>query len=329
MPLTGAAWWDAEIPDNPRARPWSAALDEVFAFAPADLPLPPPNPPAPPPPYKIDYVSDWNARLLSRTYEQFKGKAKLQAFATNVIAPQAQATEEATQQLVTMTMIANSIGAQLDVIGRIVGQPRAGVDDITYRLYLRARVLANKSSGTVSDLYAVFAALYSLTGTGNMLYVPGWPVGFGTPGQASFELRILVPITDLQAMVGVGFLSDSKDAGVRGILEWKEQTDALTFTFAVAAMLSVAAAINDRVLNVFDTSMLPATGSLTIDAGFGNAETIGYDVILSPTQVHTTANLAQNHLVGAICELVGDPGLGFGDFNNITVGGAFAGAAQA
>lgn len=48
-----------------------------------------------------------------------------------------------------------AVGAQLDILGRIVGQDRAGLDDDTYRRYIRARVASNRSTGKRDELLAI------------------------------------------------------------------------------------------------------------------------------------------------------------------------------
>jgi hypothetical protein len=47
---------------------------------------------------------------------------------------------------------AHAVGAQLDTIGRIVGQGRAGQDDATYLVFIRARIFLNKSRARHDDV---------------------------------------------------------------------------------------------------------------------------------------------------------------------------------
>jgi Protein of unknown function (DUF2612) len=64
-----------------------------------------------------------------------------------------------------------AVGAQLDVLGQIVGalrlvgfQPSGGVspilDDASYRIYLRAKIAQNQWSGQVGELYSLWAKLF-------------------------------------------------------------------------------------------------------------------------------------------------------------------------
>lgn len=170
----------------------------------------------------LDYVDDWAARLRSRLYTQFRGKATWIAWCDEVLGPQFQDLEDAGQTLLTMLDIEASEGVQLDVIGRIVGQPRNGVDDPTYRLYLSARVLANRSTGTVEDIFKVMRALF---GQDEALprYEPGWV--------KQFAIRLGAVLTRGEALIGVDFLGDAKEAGARAILEWQEYGATATFAF--------------------------------------------------------------------------------------------------
>src|SRR5690242_14038772 len=66
-----------------------------------------------------------------------------------------QSIENMLQQLLTERSIDTAVGAQLDVIGRIVGQPRNGLDDESYRRYCRARIATNNSEGVMENLITV------------------------------------------------------------------------------------------------------------------------------------------------------------------------------
>lgn len=254
----------------------------------------------------VDVVEDWGARLLSTFYEQFKGQPNLTALAHDVCGPQFDALEASAQALLTLTSIDDSSGTQLDRLGVLLGQPRGGLDDGTYRYALKARVKSNKSSGSVEDIYAVFVALL---GTGVPLkYTPGSPVATGTPGQASFELRANAAISPLAASVAPGLLRDSKLAGARAIFEWQEQTDAQTFFTANGAGLISSSSGGATSLNV-DAPSFPASGSVLIDEGLATAETATYTVTDS-THI-AVSSLSFAHAIGASVEVVGDAGQGF------------------
>lgn len=175
-------------------------------------------------PVLIDYESDWETRLLGKLFTQFRDAESWQLWVTDVIAPQIQDLERAFQSILTILDIDNSEGAQLDTIGRIVGQPRSGLADATYRTYLRARIQANRSDGSSEELYDVFKALYGST--------IGMIATTSDIGVKAFALRIKGAITAAQASAGVDFLRDAKETAARGILEWQESDDSLMFCFS-------------------------------------------------------------------------------------------------
>lgn len=273
------------------------------------------------PPLAVDYQASWSDRLLDGLYEQFKNDPSWQAWCTQVLAPQAQAIEEAQQQLLTILSIKYGAGLQLDRIGRIVGRGREGQPDAIYQQMLYAQVLVNRSGGTGENLYAVFSALLG-PGALPLLWIPGWPANLGTPGQGSFELRALGIVSDVLGTIATEFLGDAKRQGVRGLLEWQAQADSLTFFTAQGAGLISASLAGATSLNV-DASTFPASGSVTIDAGIaGSSETATYTVT-DATHIAVSA-LANPHSIGAAVEVVGDPGQGFSIGSGVS-GGASPG----
>ena len=163
---------------------------------------------------------------MSRVYWQFQNKPKLAAWMA-MVGRQFDDLEQAFQSLLTLLNIDASNGAQLDNLGRVVGQPRQGVDDITYRLYLRARIKASHSSGTGEDIYVVIGALFGL------------PMVLVNSPVKTFALTIIGAITRTQALVAASFLTDAKEAGARGILIWQEAPAAAMFTFDTGPGLDV------------------------------------------------------------------------------------------
>jgi hypothetical protein len=50
-------------------------------------------------------------------------------------------------------------------------------------------------------------------------------------GVKAFVLRIIGVVTRVQALVAASFLTECKEAGARGLLEFQESADALLFTY--------------------------------------------------------------------------------------------------
>lgn len=165
----------------------------------------------------IDYVDSWQKRLRKRLYWQFKDVADWIALA-DMIAAQAQDMEDAAQAVLTITSIDDSVGPQLDVIGRVVKQDRLGASDAVYRMYLKAKILVNRSGGTIENIYAVFNALFGAI---------GFSVTYG--GTKHFVLRVWGAISN--GNIGRLFLRMAKESGARATLEWQQSADAQMFTF--------------------------------------------------------------------------------------------------
>lgn len=127
----------------------------------------------------------------------------------------AQEIENALQQLLTLRGVDTAEGAQLDVLGRVVGQLRNGMVDDDYRRLIRARISVNRSKGTIADVLTVADlvvddALASLV--------------VDNQGRAALVLRIEdQPVTAGVAALTIKMLKDTVAGGVRIILESSPQ----------------------------------------------------------------------------------------------------------
>lgn len=163
-----------------------------------------------------DHVAQGLARLTSAFADALQFKALVATYLAEV-----QAAEDALCQLYFDTRLdsPNCVGVIVDEIGKLVGQARNGVDDATYKVYIRARQRINRSNGRPEELYTIFQAL----GVTAMRFVQQPPLGF--------TLYLDTPITAAQAAIYVGFLREARLAGVNGQLHYQLQADALTFSF--------------------------------------------------------------------------------------------------
>lgn len=132
-----------------------------------------------------------------------------------------QSLETALQQLLTERSIDTAVGAQLDVIGRIVGQPRNSLDDDTYRRYCRARIATSRSNGTVQDVITV---------TDLIIYDDTATIELEQQQMATIvvHIRDLAISSDLADVI-VSFLKDTVSAAVRVIIEYSESPPNTTF----------------------------------------------------------------------------------------------------
>lgn len=268
------------------------------------------------PTLSVDYIPDWAAHLRARFYQQFKNKPNLQAVSDDVLAPQFQAIEDTAQQLLTIMSIDASVGVQLDNIGKLVGQLRGGVDDATYRLYLRAKIRANKSSGTPNDVYAVFLAMFN--SAMGMFYEKQPP--------ASFMLRFLSPVTTDQEQVAIKLLGKAKAAGDRAVLEYiLSPADTIFKMAGPAAFLTSLALNSSTTLHALIPASYPSTGSLVLDVGTPDEETVVY-TSRTATQFDLSSGTANDHDANSIAITPYAAGRGWGDDDDPSAGGHFAGA---
>lgn len=271
----------------------------------------------------IDYISDWATRLRSRLYTQFRDAVTWNQWVDEVLAPQIQDLEDSGQTILTILDIDNSEGVQLDVIGRFVGQSRLGSSDVVYRTLIKAKVLVNRSTGTSEDIYAAMRVL---------LDSPSMVIT--TFSVKTFLLRMVDIITAAQAALAITFLTDAKEAGARGLLEWQEYSNSNTFTFGIDALTTTAivGGVAFLAVNVASTADYPATGTIYIDYGTPIQEQFIYTSKTSTSFVRgILAAMVWDHPAGSEVGLSGSilgEGLGFGDAADASVGGRLTGAAQ-
>ena len=268
----------------------------------------------------IEHKTTHNTEALARLAEFIKGKPNIAAL-LNVFTLSVQDLEDTEFSLFTDRILPNAVGEQLNVIGRIVGQPRLEADDPTYRLRLAARIAANRSRGVPGDIYRVFFAL--LGSAAELQIIPEFPAGF--------DLRINNPAVD-PAVVPLlsGFLKDSRGAGIRAILEWFETSETDTFSFALSATLTevLTGPVAGATVGVSTTVGFPDSGTLRFFEGLANEFSASYT---GKTPVHFTGVT----VVGVHTAGIGDLFIlfesidnGFSDSGDTSVGGAFSGAIE-
>lgn len=122
-----------------------------------------------------------------------------------------QACQDVMQAVLSERSVETAVGAQLDVLGVIVGQARAGLEDELYRRYIRARILTNRSTGRIAEILAIADLIvYDDDAT---YVLDNW-------GAASYTLRvedIALAIATLKVLSD--FLNDATAAGVRAIAQ--------------------------------------------------------------------------------------------------------------
>lgn len=150
-------------------------------------------------------------------------RPKFEAF-VRLLSARIQALEDVFWEILGGRLLDSAVGAQLDVLGAIVGVERGGLDDDAFRLLVRVRIRLNRSAGTGDDVLEVFRLL--LGSDANTLALHDYP-------PASFELHVggELPVDDARA---ARILRDVRAVGVGGVLVWSAHPDDDTFAFSDA-----------------------------------------------------------------------------------------------
>jgi hypothetical protein len=140
---------------------------------------------------------DYEAIALSRLTGQFANSPKVNALMAQIVGPLTLVEDDA-DTLKTDRWIATAIGKQLDGVGAIVGEPRNGRDDDSYRRAIQFRVFVNISNGTPRDL---IQGLVFLTQPTDSQYLEIYPAtinvftnGFFVDIKTAAAMRDLSPV---------------------------------------------------------------------------------------------------------------------------------------
>jgi len=116
-----------------------------------------------------DQVSVGVKRLIHQWQDKPKVVGLLTAFLNST-----QKIEDTFEQLLKERGIDTAIGAQLDIIGLIVGEPRFDKDDDEYRAAIKLRIGINTSDGTEP---VVSSLLKQITGATTATFTDVYPAG--------------------------------------------------------------------------------------------------------------------------------------------------------
>ena len=160
---------------------------------------------------QLEQIADYAGEAELRPISQYQGRPRLLAWILSYI-KRCQELENAAWDVILKRMIDNAENAQLDTIGKIVGQQRNGQLDAVYRVYITARIRINRSHGHATDIIEVLqlveAALFSYS---EFTPCTAWVEYLHPP---TTDPAILVALAKLAAPSGVQlFLVESADEG--------------------------------------------------------------------------------------------------------------------
>ena len=185
-------------------------------------------------------------QALERLLEQYKGKPRIETL-LGIYVDQLQEVEEAFWQLLVERWVDNALGAQLDILGAIVGQKRDGRAEEPFRAMVRARILANRSRGTAEDLIAIVVALLDATASGAVKFEE----------HSGAQARVLMQTTfpDVALADVNALLQYAKAGGVRLFFEAPIEEAADTFTYGNVPLTT------DNLRGYSDTDANPRGGA--------------------------------------------------------------------
>lgn len=107
--------------------------------------------------------------LASRVISQYQNLVRFMGLMRG-LGDEVQELENALWAIVSQLDINQAQGIWLDWLGKLVNELRGGADDTQYLRFIKARILANRSSGTIEEVLDVLrASLGIAVGTGLVL----------------------------------------------------------------------------------------------------------------------------------------------------------------
>lgn len=113
----------------------------------------------------IEKVDNLEELSVDKLPSQFRDKLFMEEF-TKALAGEVQELEDASFQVILDRWLTTAIGVQLDLLGEIVGETRAGRTDEDYRVFLQIRILRNLSQGETETIISVVKVV---TGTDQII----------------------------------------------------------------------------------------------------------------------------------------------------------------
>lgn len=108
--------------------------------------------------WPVDKVEDHPEAARGRLVSQYQTAVRLNSL-VQILASRAQGLEDALYGLLTLRWIDTAAGQQLDELGLILGEPRAGRPDPEYRVALAVRARLNAASGEYDPIPVLASTL--------------------------------------------------------------------------------------------------------------------------------------------------------------------------
>ncbi len=155
-------------------------------------------------PHLLVYIPDHDDIAVSRLKSQFLGRPRIEAL-VRALTCGVQFNESEIFSLIVSRTLTASTGASLTQWGDLVGEPRGGLEDDVYRLFISVRVFASRSIGSMDDLLFI---LQQVTAPSDVRHDEMFPAG----GQLT--VRRSSPMSDRRLGRVRRLMQDTKPVGV-------------------------------------------------------------------------------------------------------------------
>jgi hypothetical protein len=193
---------------------------------------------------ELGSVTAHRHKAKERTIERWKNPEGYAAVRASY-ADEIQEAENALWSIKYAQLLDDAFGESLNVIGRIVGEPRNGRTDPGYRVRIRARIRVNQSFGTPGDLLAVCALL----DTADFRYTRTPP--------AAYVITTSALLTGFATATEIaGLLGEAEPLGVGGMITLWSHTDGFRLADTVAATV-IGSELGDTVDGTVPLAHIP------------------------------------------------------------------------
>lgn len=146
-------------------------------------------------------IYDHEDQGINLLISQFKGRYRIEGWLKSVL-HQIQDLEDANFEVGLAFLIDTAVDTALDALGVIVGQPRNGMSNDLYRIFIKAKIAVNRSSGTPYDIQTIAKLLDTDPG-----YLEQYP--------ASITVYLSQDLSDLSLRASINtIMQQGKPAGV-------------------------------------------------------------------------------------------------------------------
>lgn len=163
-------------------------------------------------------VPDHGDQAVALLISQFRGKPRIEIVLRALMA-QVQELEDTAIDLNERGMDELS-GYRLDVLGRVVGRQRLGMSDEQYRVWVKGRIAANRSSGRTEDILNLALVVFGEDVTARM--VEDFP--------GAFTLHLDDPVPGDWGAQFVELIGIATAPGVRSQVTWTDSASAFRFS---------------------------------------------------------------------------------------------------